>query len=147
MNYVRVVINGESWGVYLNAQQFNERLPARLLQDHRRARAGRSRAARAGAAASSTWATIRPRTSGSTRSRRKDDPESWQALIQLTRVLNQTPPDKLEAALAPILDIDGALRFLALEVALVNSDGYWTRASDYNFYRDPEGGSTSSRTT
>ena len=24
MNYVRVVINGESWGIYLNAQQFNK---------------------------------------------------------------------------------------------------------------------------
>ena len=24
MNYMRVVINGESWGVYLNAQQFNK---------------------------------------------------------------------------------------------------------------------------
>ena len=23
-NYVRVVINGESWGVYINAQQFNK---------------------------------------------------------------------------------------------------------------------------
>jgi hypothetical protein len=38
-----------------------------------------------------------------------------------------------------MLDIDGALRFLAVEVALVNSDGYWTRASDYNLYRDPQG--------
>ena len=29
------------------------------------------------------------------------------------KVLNETPPDKLEAALAPLLDIDGVLRFLA----------------------------------
>ena len=54
-------------------------------------------------------------------------------------MLNETPADKLEAALAPILDIDGTLKFLALEVALVNSDGYWTRASDYNLYRDGAG--------
>ena len=31
------------------------------------------------------------------------------------------------------------LKFLAIEVALVNSDGYWSRASDYNLYRDPDG--------
>ena len=43
-------------------------------------------------------------------------------------MLNETPPDRLEAALAPILDVDGALRFLALEIALVNGDGYWMRA-------------------
>ncbi|MEQ1731866.1 MAG: CotH kinase family protein, partial [Vicinamibacterales bacterium] len=46
---------------------------------------------------------------------------------------------RLETALAPILDIDGVLKFLALEVALVNSDGYWARASDYSIYQDPQG--------
>ena len=39
----------------------------------------------------------------------------------------------------PILDIDGALWFLALDNALINGDGYWTRASDYSIYRDAEG--------
>jgi spore coat protein CotH len=57
----------------------------------------------------------------------------------LTRILAETPPDKLEAALAPVLDVDGALKFLALDVALVNSDGYWIRASDYNIYQDGKG--------
>jgi len=55
------------------------------------------------------------------------------------RVLNETPPDKLEAALSPLLDIDGALKLLAIEIALVNADGYWIRASDYSIYQDPNG--------
>ena len=55
------------------------------------------------------------------------------------KVLNETPPDKLEAALSPLLDIDGALRFLAVDIALVNTDGYWTRASDYSIYQDVKG--------
>ena len=38
-----------------------------------------------------------------------------------------------------MLDIDETLWFLALDNALVNSDGYWTRASDYSLYRDPDG--------
>ena len=70
----------------------------------------------------------------------KDDAEvlgaSWSTLF---KVLNQTPLENLEAALAPMLDVDDMLKFLALEVALVNSDGYWTRASDYNIYQDPTG--------
>src|SRR5207245_1495014 len=61
------------------------------------------------------------------------------ALIHLCKVLNETPPEKLEEALKPILDIDGVLWFLALDVALINGDGYWTRASDYSLYRDPKG--------
>jgi CotH kinase protein len=71
--------------------------------------------------------------------RTKDTPKVWADLIRMFRVLNETPPDKLEAALAPLLDIDGALKFLAIEMALVNSDGYWTRASDYSIYQDPKG--------
>jgi spore coat protein CotH len=69
----------------------------------------------------------------------KDDPARWEALARLTRVLNTTPPDQLEKALAPMLNLDGVLKFLALEVALVNNDGYWTRASDYSLYRDTKG--------
>jgi hypothetical protein len=69
----------------------------------------------------------------------KDDPKAWADLIRMFRVLNETPVEKLEASLSPLLDIDGVLKFLAVEVALVNSDGYWTRASDYSIYQDPQG--------
>ena len=37
-NYVRVAINGESWGVYQNVQQFNKDFLARLVQHHDGAR-------------------------------------------------------------------------------------------------------------
>ena len=69
----------------------------------------------------------------------KDKKKSWDALINLCRVLNETPSDQREEALKPILDIDGVLWFLAIDVVSANSDGYWTRASDYNIYLDPEG--------
>jgi hypothetical protein len=54
-------------------------------------------------------------------------------------VLNTTPADQLEAALSPILNLDGVLKFLALDNVLVNSDGYWTRGSDYYLYLDDGG--------
>jgi spore coat protein CotH len=65
--------------------------------------------------------------------------KDWKALIALCKTLSETPSDRLESALEPILDIDGALWFLALDNALINSDGYWIRASDYSIYRDPTG--------
>ena len=37
------------------------------------------------------------------------------------------------------IDIDGALKFLALDNALVNNDGYWIRTSDYSIYQDVQG--------
>jgi hypothetical protein len=35
--------------------------------------------------------------------------------------------------------VDETLRFLAVDVALVNGDGYWTRGSDFSLFRDPKG--------
>lgn len=137
-NFARVVINGEYWGVYTNVAQFNKD----FLRDHFTTEDG-----------------VRWKVPGSPQGRggleylgdepdayrrlyeikNKDNAASWTALIHLTKVLNTTPVDQLEAAITPILNVDGALKFLALENALVNSDGYWTRASDYNIYLDPSG--------
>jgi hypothetical protein len=138
MNYMRVVINGESWGIYLNSQQFNGDLVRENFKDSRGARwkvPGRPN----GRGGLEYLGTDAARYRQLYEIKTKDDAASWQALINLCRVLNETPADKLQAALAPLLDVDGVLRFLAVEVALVNSDGYWTRASDYSLYLDPAG--------
>ena len=138
MNFMRVVINGRSWGVYLNTQQFNGDL---LRDDFKTSKGARWKVpGRPGGRGGLEYLgeNIAPYRQ-IYEIKTKDDDESWKALVQLTKVLNETPPEKLEAALAPLLDIDGTLKFLAIEVALVNSDGYWSRASDYNLYRDPDG--------
>lgn len=134
----RLVVNGENWGIYPHQQQFNRDFVDEFY---------------------STEGGVRWQVPGSPRARggmeywgddiddyrttfdidNRDNEESWEALINLFRVLNQTPLDQLEAALDPILNIDGVLRFLAMDVAMVNSDGYWTRASDYYIFLDIDG--------
>jgi hypothetical protein len=69
----------------------------------------------------------------------KDTDKAWKGLINLCKTLNDTPPEKLSAAIEPILDVDQLLWFLALDVVLINNDGYWVRASDYSIYQDDEG--------
>jgi hypothetical protein len=137
-NLVRVVINGESWGVYANVEQVNKDFIGRAFKTEGGARwkvpgspGGRGGLEYSGEDVSAYKRVFEIKT--------KDDPKSWAALVNLTKVLNQTPADRLEAALAPIFDIDGALKFLALDNTLVNNDGYWVRASDYNIYLDPKG--------
>jgi hypothetical protein len=137
-NYMRVVINGESWGVYVNAQQFNTDFTRDYYKSTKGARwkvPGRP-GGRAGMEYLGDDVSLYKQAY---EIKSKDTAKSWSDLVHLFKVLNETPADKLEAALAPILDIDGALKFLALDVALVNSDGYWTRASDYSIYLDPKG--------
>lgn len=136
-NHVRVVINGESWGVYVNVQQFNKDFLAEHFESTKGTR----------------WKVSgNPRADGGLRylgedldeykqrfdMKSNDGKKAWAALVKLCRTLNETPLDKLETELEPILDIDETLRFLALDVALVNRDGYWTRASDYSLFLDSD---------
>lgn len=138
VNLVRVVINGESWGVYINLQQFNKEFLEDWYGTTRGARwkvpgspGGRGGLEYLGDDAAPYRRIYQLKT--------KEDPRSWVALILLCQVLNQAPPDQLEVALAPLLDIEGALKFLALENVMVNADGYWVRRSDYGLYRHPDG--------
>ena len=136
-NFVRVVINGEDWGVYVNVQQFNSDF-TREAHDSNEARwrIPGSFSSRGGLEYLGEAEAVYRREYDI---KNKDTPENWAALMELTRVLNRTPPEELVAALEPILGIDEALRFLAVDNALLNSDGYYARNSDYSLYRDEDG--------
>jgi CotH kinase protein len=136
-NFVRAVINGEDWGIYANVQQFNSDFTREAADSNEaRWRIPGSFSSRGGleylgdnvAAYQQTYEI-----------KNKDRPENWEALMELTRVLNRTPPEELAAALEPILDVDNVLRFLAVDNALANTDGYWSRNSDYSIYLDEDG--------
>ncbi len=141
-NFVRVVINGESWGLYGNVQQFDKKFLAENFGTEDGARwkvpgnPGADGGLRYLGEELGPYEERFELKSSKASARKNGD---WKALIELCRVLDETPADTLEAALDPILDVDGALWFLALDIALVNGDGYWTRASDYSIYRDPRG--------
>jgi spore coat protein CotH len=136
-NFVRVVVNGEDTGLFESVQQFNKEF---IRENYKNTDGAR-------------WKAPGPNPRVSLQYlgdnidiykqvfeiKTKDDPAQWAALMNLTKVLSQTPVDRLQAAIDPILDVDGALRFLALEMTFVNNDGYWTRASDYSIYRDGGG--------
>ena len=137
-NLVKVVVNGESWGIYSNVQQFDKEF---LKENYDTTKGTR-------------W-KVRGRPNGqggldyvgddvaayqrNYELKGGDDPKAWAALIKLCKTLSQTPADRLEAALKPMLATDEVLKFLALDVALINCDGYWIRASDYSLYLDPAG--------
>ncbi len=137
-NFAKVVINGEYWGVYVNTQQEDRD----FINDWWKTTGG-SRWKAPG----SPWAKAGLNYLGDNvddyrklyEIKSKDDPKAWAALINLTKVLTETPLDRLERELTPIFDIDAALKFLALESTFINDDGYRIRASDYNLYLDPGG--------
>jgi hypothetical protein len=136
-NYARVVINGESWGIYVNEQQFNTDFTKEFFGSTKGAR---WKVPMSGGGGPLTYLGEDPAPYKRVfEIKSKDDPKSWTDLIRLCKVLNQTPPEQLEKALEPLLDIDGVLKYLAVDVALINNDGYYTRGSDFNLYEDEKG--------
>ena len=139
-NFVRVVINGENWGLYVNAQQYDKK----FLTDFFPGSGGKGTRWKVQGSPGGDGGLNYVGEDIAEYKRRYtlksgDGDKVWKDLIALCKTLDQTPPEKLEAALKPILDVDGALWFLAIENALINGDGYWIRASDYCIFRDPNG--------
>jgi hypothetical protein len=100
VNFVRVVINGENWGIYANAQQFNT--------DFARDWFGTRSGARwkvpgnpAGRAGMEYFGEGVDAYRGMYDIRSADRDESWSDLIEMFRVLDETPLEQLEERLSP----------------------------------------------
>jgi hypothetical protein len=137
-NLIRVVINGENWGIYANAQQFNKEFIEDNFKGGKGARwkipqgSGNLGGFRyAGDNAEAYKSTFQIKS--------KDEPASWAALLKAIKTLNDTPGEGLEVALAPLVNLDGYLRFLALDNVMAGGDGFYSRAADYSLYLDPAG--------
>ncbi len=136
-NLVKVVINGESWGVYTSVQQFDKTF---LKENYKTSKGTRWKVSGSpngqggleylGDKIDDYKRRYEMKTGDGT------DEKAWKALVHFCKVLNTTPADKLEESLKPICDLDGLLWFLALDVSLINCDGYWIRSSDFCIYLD-----------
>jgi CotH protein len=137
-NFVRVVINGENWGVYENAQQFNKEFVADSFGTTKGARWKIPQGGGPGGGFSYQGDDV-SRYNRTFQIKSKDEPEAWSALIDLAKTLDSTPAESLEAALGSRLDVDAYLRFLALDNVMVSGDAFFQRVSDYSLYRHPDG--------
>ncbi len=137
-NFVRVVINNEDWGIYVNQEQINKDFVKEWFDTGKGAR-WKTPGSPNGRAGLEYLGDDIEKYKQLYEIQSKDDTNSWMALINLCKVLNTTSTNELVRALSPILDIDGVLKFLALEIVFINNDGYWVRASDYYIYLDSKG--------
>ncbi len=137
-NFVKLVVNGENWGIYANVQQFNTEFTQEWFGTKKGDRWKVPANMRGDGAL--IWNGDNPENyKGIYELKSKDDQSAWDSLIHLCKVLYETPTEQLESALSPIFDIDGALWFIAIDNVFMDSDGYISRGSDYNLYRDPQG--------
>lgn len=138
-NFVQVVVNGESWGVFVSAQQYNKDF---ATQHWPTFKGEGYRWKVHGSPHGSGGLDYRGSDVEEYRARYEikgpDTEEAWSHLIGLCRMLSNSTPEDLEKNLPKVLNIDETLWFIAFDIASGNSDGYWTRASDYSIYLDPQ---------
>ena len=135
-NFVKVVINGESWGVYSHIQQYNKD----FLEDNFGTRDGVRWKIGAGGGGRGNLRYPGEKKEDYTgfQQRTEGKEEAWKELEQFTKLLDETPVEELAAKLNGRFDIDSAMWSLALE-CVFQDEGYFTRGSDYNLYLDPDG--------
>ena len=137
-NLVKLVINGENWGIYVSSQQFNKD----FLDEWFGTKDGVRWKVPPGRNSGLVYNGDQPsayQQSYQLKTRAEDAPNAWQDLINLCKVLETKPDNQLESALSAIFNIDRALWFIALENVFIDNDGYISRASDYALYQDPMG--------
>lgn len=141
-NVVQVVVNGENWGLYANVQQFDKTYLDKSFGTKKGARFKVPANPRGGAGLA--WLGDDRKAYESAYELKGDldgdaKAAAWKRLVECSRVLNTTPVEQLEAALPAVLDVDAALWFLAIDAALLDGDGYASRASDFLLWESPEG--------
>jgi len=137
-NFVRLVINGENWGIYVNVQQFDKPFLQECYPEARGVRWKVPVSFRGEGGLSYMGEDI-AEYQRFFEMKSDDGQKAWKDLVAMCRALNETPLDKLEATIRPLLDVDHVLWYLALDNVLINNDGYWIRGSDYCLFRDSKG--------
>ncbi len=132
-NLVKLVINGENWGVYINLQQYNKD----FLDEWFGTRDGiRWKVGPGGGTL--TYNGNDPSTYQRTYQLKTANAKNpWEKLIALCEMLEPKIPDaKLVTDLPLIFNIDRALWQLAVSNVFMDDDGYIHKGGDYAIYQD-----------
>ena len=136
-NLVKLVINGENWGVYINLQQYNKDFLAEWFGT----KGGIRWKIGPGRGGALTYAGDDPASYQETYQLKTSNIEKpWERLIALTKMLDDSTPDaELVENLPSLLNIDQALWQLAVSNVFMDDDGYIHKGGDYALYQDVNG--------
>lgn len=138
-NFTRVVVNGVYLGVYANVQQINKDFLDENYGTKKGVRWKVPPDFSGGGALAYHGESIESYTNRYELKTGSADEDDWNDLIETCRVLRETPDEDLAEVLPRHIDVEEAIRFLALDNVFMDSDGYYSRGSDYYLFKDPEG--------
>lgn len=136
-NLVKLVVNGENWGVYINLQQYNKDFLAEWFGT----KGGLRWKVGPGGGGALTYAGDAPepyQEAYQLKTRGVENP--WEGLIALCKMLDDTTSDaELIENLPSLLNIDQVLWQLAVSNVFMDDDGYIHKGGDYSIYQDVNG--------
>ncbi len=151
-NYKVLVINGQSWGLYVNVQQLDKQHVEDwfLDKDATRWRAEKTTSGGSGGpggggppnfgAGTSSLNYLGPDTADyfdHYTLKSADISNPWDHLVQATYALNESPDSVLVDSAFKYMDVDAALWFIAHEILYSDDDGYVNKGGmDYYVYYD-----------
>ena len=154
VNFVKLIINDENWGIYASVQQLDGTFIREWFPSNEgtRWRAGTGQVRPGGRPGGggggfNPGSALQYKGADSTeyakiyeiKNTNQENP--WEALILTCDVLNHTPGEQLPIELPKVLNVDRALWLCAFEIVFHDDDGYmFKRGSDYYLYYEPESG-------
>ncbi len=142
-NYARLTINNEDFGIFVNTQQINKGMLREWWadEDGNRYRGQPTSIFRSNDAAL-VWLGSQPSSYQSAYELKTEQSANpWTDLINLCDKLNNTPANQRIQEVSKVLDVDNALRFLAIGGVALWLDGYLGRyVHNFYLYNDPTHG-------
>lgn len=132
-NLVNLVINGESWGVYINLQQYNKD----FLDEWFGTRDGiRYKVGPGGGGLTYVGSNVEEyQRTYQLKTANVENP--YDKLIELTEMLDvKTPDEKLKTELPSLLNVDRTLWQLAVSNVFMDDDSYIHKGGDFSIYQD-----------
>ena len=136
-NLVKLVVNGENWGVYINLQQYNKDFLAEWFGT----KGGIRWKVGPGRGGALNYTGDDPAAYQETYQLKTTNVENpWEGLIALCKMLDATTSDaELMEKLPALLNIDQVLWQLAVSNVFMDDDGYIHKGGDYAIYQDVNG--------
>jgi len=142
-NFVKLVINGEAWGVYSNSEQVDGRFMKRAFGNKDGNRYKATEAIPGSVAGGSALVWRGPNAADYQNNYDLKNPgnaDAWTDLIALIDVLNHAPQASLAADLAPLICVDDALWLNATSAVFADPDSYVRAGEEYFLYHDSASG-------
>ena len=131
-SFVRLFLNGEDWGLYVQVEEVEKKwLKLKFSDNDGNLFKGDPNGT----------LTKQPDFSIYTNSyelKTNTDLNDWSDLTNFIVVLNDTPPEILPAKMDELLNVYEFLRIFAINNFLVNLDSYWGTGHNYYFYDNPD---------